>query len=192
MVDQDVTAKCRSSGREENPIVGCKAAHVISFHPDGRTQKWANVKSFMEDTECEQIVDEIGEVEDELMEDMTWVDSVDYDDKFSVIEKDSFVAIKAHSSTMEQFHVYKVVEKKRAEERIQDSSGDHWILKGEPYIVGRWYSYQSEGRKHAQYVESKSTEPASIHVGEVFFTDIELDEKNRMDIQTYRMLLCSV
>ena len=36
-----------------------------------------NVKSFMEDTDYKQIVHDIGEVEDELMEDITWVNSVD-------------------------------------------------------------------------------------------------------------------
>ena len=201
LVDEEATALARAISRAESRIVGCKAAHVISFFPDGVSiKKWPTIKHFMDDNsdddqflEDVDVDDDYEEVEnEEFEEEVTWTDCVDYDDKFSLIENESFIAIKAHKSTIEQFHLYKVLEKKRAEERIQDASGEHWILKGEPYMIGQWYSYLSEGKKFAQYAESRSTESACIHVAEVFFTGIELDEKTRMDIQTYRMLSSSV
>ena len=68
---------------------------------------------------------------------------------------------------------------------------DHFVIPGEPCIIGKCISFSSEGRKFAQYNESKGIEDALIHIGEVFATDIKFNDKLQMDIRQYRMLFCS-
>ena len=34
---------------------------------------------------------------------------------------------------------------------IQDPSGEHWILRGEPYFRCRWYCFVNESKKFALY-----------------------------------------
>ena len=84
------------------------------------------------------------DVVDEQTEEVTWVESLDHLDMFNLIEKDSFVAIQAHQSSFELFHLMKVEEKQIATENIKDKSEEHCILQGEPYLVGKWFSFQKE------------------------------------------------
>ena len=86
----------------------------------------------------------------------------------------------------------KVEEKGMAEKNMVDASGEHCVLKGEPYLIGTWYSFQKETRKYAQYKEAKGTEKALIHTAEVLSTNVELDNKYQMEIAEYRMLACSM
>ena len=60
---------------------------------------------------------------------------------------------------------------------MKDESGEHCILQGEPYVLGRWFSYQTENKKVAQYQEARNTELALVHMGEIFSTNIEVSEK---------------
>ena len=54
------------------------------------------------------------------------------------------------------------------------------------------YLFRAEGNKLIQYKESKITEDALIHIGEVFATDINFNERLQLDIHEYRMLCCSL
>ena len=112
-------------------------------------------------------------------------------DKFSLIDVGSFVAIRAEK--YELFHLMQVVEKHIAETKIADSSGTHSILIGEPYLVCKWYSFLKEGKKLVSFTpQSEKSEKSLVHMGEIVTTQLTLNEKNQMDINDYRMLLCKV
>ena len=78
-----------------------------------------------------------------------------------------------------------------AENPRSDSSNDLFVIAGEPYIIGKWVSFSSEGRNFVQYNESKGIDNALIHIGEVFATDIKFNDKLQMDIHQYRLPCCS-
>ena len=191
MIAEEDHASDRKAGREERPIPGCTKAHIISFFPDGNSvMKWSNIRDFMKDVDKIHVNDEIiDDNEDDEPEEVTWNENVDDQDKFDLIDIHSYIAVK--STNNEQFNLYRVEEKKVASERIEDTSGEHYILCDEPYLVCRWYSFQNDGRKFAQYACAKSTKLACIHVGEVFMTDIVVDDKCRLDIGMCRMLASS-
>ena len=71
-----------------------------------------------------------------------------------------------------------------------DASKEHTVLKGEPYLNGTWFSFQKEMKKFAQFKESRGSEKALIHIAEVYSTNIELNDKQQMDITDFRMLGC--
>ena len=195
-VDPSYTAALRRLGREERKIKGCSFAHVISFYPDGtQFKKWLTVKDFMDDTSGTTVTDEDHEeIEDEqlpveeVQELPEWHDTIDHMDRYDMIEVGSFVAIRSEKG--ELFHLMKVEEKKIAEESFMDPSGEHGILKREPYLVCKWYSFQKESKKFALFSpQSANTMKSIVHMGEIFSTDLTLNEKNQMDIFEYRMLL---
>ena len=57
-----------------------------------------------------------------------------------------------------------------------DTSKEHYILKGEPFLIGTWISFVQEKKKMVQFKEAKGVESALIHVAEVFSTDIVLND----------------
>ena len=57
-------------------------------------------------------------------------------------ERGSSVAIRAEPNSHEMFHVIMVQDKHIAKENIKDASEEHFILKGEPYLVGKLFSFQ--------------------------------------------------
>ena len=199
LIDEKDTAEMRKKGRESRPSPGCRDSHVISFFPDGKSVKmWRTIKDFMndEEMEMEDVVEE--EVEEEV--ELEWTESIESMDRFELIDVGSFIAIKAEPGHPEFFHLMKVLEKGIATNHISDSSKEHCVLKGEPYLIAKWYSFSNEGRKVATYNKSSNLlENALIHIGEVFSTNIEIVEKinskttqYQMDITDYRTLLCSV
>ena len=140
-------------------------------------------------------VNEKEEKEDEDGIEYDWVESIEVKDRFQEVKEGSFVAIKAISGhTM--FHVMEVIEKRTAGQHITDSSNEHAILNGEPYLIGQWYSFCHEGKKFATYKKSTNTENALIHMGEIILTDIQMKHKSdtefRMKIEDYHMLVCSI
>ena len=184
-------AEIRASGaREERPIPGCRAAHILSFHPDGSVRKVRFLKDMDSIFKENEMVDEEEEIVDDDGENEPFLVTPDDLSKYDLIEIGSFIAIK--STNMEMFHVYKVKKKGIAEHNIMDASGEHTVLKGEPYIVGTWISFLNENNKYARYKESCSSEDALIHVGEVFATDIQFDEKLQISIHDYRVLCCNM
>ena len=87
--------------------------------------------------------------------------------------------------------VMMVQDKHIAKENIADLSEEHCILKGELYLVGKWFSFQKETSKFACFKKSKNTELALIHIQEVFSTNLEINDNHQMDIANYRMLTYS-
>ena len=154
--------------------------------------KWSNIKDYINNTISFEPNTNVFEEDVNEQEEITWSENVDDRSKYELMNINSFIGVKSHVTSNEQFNLYRVEEKRVAAERIADSSGEHWILSGEPYLVCRWFSFQNEGRKYAQYACAKSTELASIHIGEVFMTGIDVDDKYRLEIGTYRMLVCSL
>ena len=129
--------------------------------------------------------------EEQEAEDQTWLESIEVNDIYNMIERGSFIAIRAEPNSHEMFHVMMVQDKHIAKENIKDASEEHCILKGEPYLVGKWFSFQKETRKFACFKELKNTELALIHIQEVFSTNLEINDNHQMDIANYRMLTCS-
>ena len=107
-----------------------------------------------------------------------------------MIERGSFVAIKAEPNSYEMLHLMMVQDKHISKENIEDSSEEHCIIKWESYLVGKWFSFQKETRKCACFEESKNTELTLIHIQEVFSTNLEISD-HQMDVANYRMLTCS-
>ena len=72
---------------------------------------------------------------------------------FNLIDVGSFVAIRSAPQHVELFHLMKVEDKGIAQHNMEDISGEHTVLKGEPFLVGKWFSFQKETKKYAQYAE---------------------------------------
>jgi len=204
LIDPEEMANLRRAGRDERKIPGCRDSHILSFFPDGETvKKWKTIKDFSDDeddnVQFEQEV--VGkEVEDEAEEEQDieydLIESIEIKDRFQEAKEQSFVAIKSVSGHTEMFHVMQVIEKRTADQHINDSSKEHAVLNGEPYLIGQWYSFCQEGKKFVTYKKSTNTENALIHVGEIILTDIQMKQKTnteyQMTIADYRMLVCSV
>ena len=75
--------------------------------------------------------------EEQEAEDQTWLESIEVNDIYNMIERGSFIAIRAEPNSHEMFHVMMVQDKHIAKENIEDASEEHCILKGEPYLVGK-------------------------------------------------------
>ena len=180
MISEHNTADKRKEGREEQKIKGSSKTHVISFNPDGKIfQKWETVKDFLDQKELELEEDEpdVNEMEGDQFEeqeaqDPTWLESIEVNDIYNMIERGSFVAIRAEPNSHEMFHVMMVQDKHIAKENIEDASKEntedaskeHCIVKGEPYLVGKWFSFQKETRKFACFKESTNTKLALIRI----------------------------
>ena len=197
LIKEEYTAEIRKKGRAERPCPGCRDSHVLSFYPDGTSVKmWHTIKDYMSDGPA----DNIPESPDEEEEEVDWIESIESMDKFNLIEVDSFVAIKATAGHVELFHLMQVLEKRIATDHISDSSKEHCVLKGEPYIICKWFSFSNDGRKVATYIKCpEESENALIHIDEVISTNIEINKKQynnaiqyQMDIADYRMLVCSI
>ena len=123
-------------------------------------KKWETVKDFLDQKELEFEEDEpnVNEMEGDQFEeqeadDQIWLESTEVNDIYNMIERGSFVAIRAEPNPHEMFHVMMVQDKHIAKEDIEDASEEHCILKGEPYLVGKWFSFQKETRKFACFKE---------------------------------------
>ena len=82
----------------------------------------------------------------------------------------------------------KITKEGIATENTCDSSQEHVVLKGEPYLFGKWGSFQNECRKYAQYKEAKNVENALINVAEVFSTAVKFNGNLQININEYRIL----
>ena len=68
---------------------------------------------------------------------------------------------------------------------------ENCILKGEPFLIRKWVSFQKEKKNFSYYKEAKdSVENAMIHVSEVFSIDVLMDDDLKMNIIEYRLLCC--
>ena len=137
-------------------------------------------------------MEEQQEEEEEFEEQPAWHNSMADMDKFNLIDIDLFIAIRSEPGSNELFHLMKVEQKQIAEKSFQDSSAEHCVLEGEPYVVCKWFSFQKETKKFASFTpQSENTEKSVIHMGEVFSTELSLNDKNQMEISCYRMLVCN-
>ena len=191
--DEEEAAQKRTKGRKEHPVKGCQAAHVLSFHPNGSIFK-RNIIDGSEDMMNLKFNDDCRENEqsEEMIEDENEDEveaTLDISAIFEIITENSFVAIKAQPGSLELFHM-KITKKGIATENTYDSSQEHVVLKGEPYLIGKWVSFQNECRKYAQYKEAKNVENALINVAEVFSTDVKVNGNLQIDMNITVVLLC--
>ena len=194
LIDEKDTARERSKGRAENPIWHSSFMHVISFFSAGTYKAWTNMKNYFDDGVDVDVYDnqleEESDNEKEADEEEIWDGPIETMEMFNLIEVERFVAIRAPANSLEMFFIMKVSEKGIAEKNMMDNSEEHCVLKGEPYLMGKWISFQNESKKVGNYKESKTIE-ALIHVSEVFLINIPMNDKLQMDIHEYRMLCCS-
>ena len=166
---------------------------MISFKPDGSAKLTVSLKNldmFFNADDVEVDASDSNDDDDIGDEPQSVCATVPDDGKLDLIEVGSYVAIKAPSSSFEMFHVMKMMKKGIASENISDSSNEHFVTRGEPYLVGEWISISNESKKFVKYKESKSTEEALIHIGEVFATDLNFNDKLELSINDYRILCC--
>ena len=189
LVDK-MAATQRAEGRQEYPIRGCQAEHVLSFNPQGCAMI-KNLKDYVNEVDGGDYEEEESDVandDNDEEENDNWILTAPA--IFETIEEDSFVAIRAPPSSMELFYVMKVLKKGIATTNLSDSAKQHFVVEGEPYIIGKWVSFISENRKYAQYKLAKNVEDALINMKEIVFTDIKLNEKLQLDISEYHTLCC--
>ena len=203
IIDPVVAAVIRKKPRKKSLIKGCKSAHVIAFHPDGTFSKC----DLIDDSEESRIlnfggddisdddnvknekseIEDVEEYEDEINDD----DEVNIDTSmiFSWIDEGSYVAIRSPVGSLDFFFIMKILKKGIATENMSESANEHFVLEGESYLIGRWYSFQYEKKSYVQY-EAKNTEDALINVAEVFHTNIEINENFQMNINDYHISCC--
>ena len=156
LIPQEKTAIERAKGREGHKIPGCSSAHIISFYPDGAVTKQNSPKYTLLDNRlatCDNVTyeDEVdcrNDVESDCRSDDKddWSGCLDATYIVNCVEENSFVAIKAPPNSVELFYIMKIVKKGIADDMF-DSTKEHFVLKGEPYLVGKWISYQRERKK---------------------------------------------
>ena len=84
----------------------------------------------------------------------------------------------------------KINDKKIAEKSFMDHG--HSVLEGEPYLVCKWYSFLKESKKFAWFSpQSSNNIDSDVHMGEIFSTELYLNDINQMDINEYKMLVCN-
>ena len=66
---------------------------------------------------------------------------------------------------------------------MPDSANEQFILKGDQYLVGKWYSFQKEGKKFAYYKETTNVEDSLINAAEVFYTNVGLTKECNLTLQ---------
>ena len=201
-MDFRMLAEIRRLGREERPVEGCQAARVMMYSPDGNSvRKWGSIKAYLEEeSDVEETVADEGGIEEEDVaeeEEPQWEENLETTDIFDDIKIDSYVAIKSQDRG-QNFYIMKILEKGIAKENIIDTSKEHSVLRGEPYLKGMWISFINESKKVATFKESTKSTDALLHIGEIIQTNVDLTEKKEqkggrimeMKIEDYRMLQC--
>ena len=212
LVDETATAAIRRKKRQELPMKGCRAAHVIIAQKDGSllmksevTKDLINTSTVV--TPTAQEVLELTEVAENVTDDITETEyeqgseiqpdtasasspSLDTMGKYDHIQVGTFVAIRATRLSYELFHVMKVLEKGVADYDMKDPANEHYVLCQDPFVIGKWHSFQTEDTKFAYYKEAARVENTLINVHEIFYTDLQISD-GKLDINDYRMLCCN-
>ena len=116
---------------------------TLNFRPE---EDLSDDEDFME-VEDESEVEEEGE-DDEIQIYKATI--------LSCIEEGSYVVIRAPPGSLDFFFIMKISEKGIATENMSDFGNEHSVLKGESYLIGRWYSLQYEKKCFVQYKEAKT------------------------------------
>ena len=150
-VNDESTAILRKNNeRKDHPLPGCTAAHLITFKPDGSAKLTLSLKNLDSSFNTDEFDFDAKDIENN--DDDESVCDIVYDvEKLDLIEINSYVAIKAPSSSFEMFYIMKIINKGIATENISDSSNEHFVMTGEPYLIGKWVSFSHEGKKFIHY-----------------------------------------
>ena len=167
LIDTEITAKLRAKKKVGHFIKG------MTFLEDEISDD-VYVGSFLI-PEAEEESEEL----DEAPQDMVVLPML-----YEVTEADSFVGLRSPPKSIELFFVVKVVAKNIAAHVIEDEFG-HKIRPNEPYLH---LDYKHQTKNYVQFGNPKNQKKAFIHIGEVFATNIELDDNLKMDISDYRSL----
>ena len=185
-------------GRKDYAASGSYSAHVIKVDCGSNTVKhWNTLEEFK--TQKEIPVDEENNPSNEDLQEFetiedgigvigntAWNAPLEASELFSLNE-DTFVAIRSSPESLAIFHLMKISEKGIATENMIDGSKEHCVLKGDCYLIGKRFSFVKETRKFAAFKEAKGTVDALIHVGEVFSTNVSLNDDHQMDIYDIRL-----
>ena len=201
LVDNKETAARRRRGRKTLKRDGCMKFCLMAVNQRGQWMVRENldindeniVKFIFDDAEnCydanefdyTEIVDEEStrkerEVPDDLLLPIV----------YEVVTPGDFVALRSESQSLEQFYIVQVVSKDVAQSYdVKDNHG-HLIAKGQPYFSVNYLEKSVKStKKNIKYTYSK-TKSVYVHVGEVFATNIQVDEKLSMSAAEYQSLL---
>ena len=106
---------------------------------------------------------------------------------FEIIHPVSFIGLRSPPSSLELFFVVMVLAKNIAEEYITDKYG-HAIASGESYLTVAYLDKVNENNNGVQFHLCNKNTQTFIHLGEVFTTNIELDNNLFMKIGEYLSL----
>ena len=128
-----MTLTRRKPERESYALLGCKSS--FDFFPS----RWISAaKNITEEFGCIEDVspDAIHpSTIDDGNEDLN-SNRISHDGRLDLIDVGTFVAIKAPAS-FEMFYAMKIVRKGTTPEHMSDSSEEHFVVAGEPYLVGK-------------------------------------------------------
>ena len=110
---------------------------------------------------------------------------------FEMVEPGTFVGLRSHSESYEEFFIVEIVYKSIAKDIEKDSHG-HIIAKGDPFFCVNYLEKSAKSTvTTVKYNRSKATS-VFINVGEVFAPNIGLSEKLTMPGSEYQSLLAEL
>ena len=108
---------------------------------------------------------------------------------YDVISSGSFVTLRSDSDALEQFFIVEVVSKQVAKEFVEDAHG-HRIAKGDPYLSINYLEKSlKSSMKKIKYVRSKTTTEVYINVGEIFATNVQIEDDLSISMKEYQSLM---
>ena len=114
-------------------------------------------------------------------------------EKFNMIDIGSYVAVYASSASWKHFHVIKVLEKGVADQHMRDpANDDNCVLRGEHYILGKWFSLQKQATKFAYYKEATHVEECLVNIAQIFYTDLNIIESSKLPMSDFNLLCCNM
>ena len=177
--------------RKESKIPGCKKMHLICVDVNGlfttKNVLHVNDKSlFTFNFEDEDLLVDDCESDDDSGEGEINDDSaLDKNVVYDIIEPETYIGLRCPPESMELLYVVEVLEK-----GVDIKAPSSCILKGEKYVKVRYLEKTHESTRSVKFNISKYFPPAFVNLGEIFTTNIGLDNNLNMHINEYRSL-CS-
>ena len=201
IIDDQETAARRRKGRKTLKRDGCMKFCMMAVNPRGQ---WMvrevldiddeNIETFKFD-DPEDLYDandfEYTDIDDEenTRAEREVPDDLVLPIVYEVVTPGDFVALRSESQSLEQFYVVQVEKKDVAGSYdVKDNYG-HLIAKGEPYFSVNYLEKSAKSTKRSIKYTFSKTKSVYVHVGEVFATNIQVDENLSMSAVEYQSLL---
>ena len=193
-------ANLRKQKKDEFIIPGCRKMHLIAVSSNGtfinRTVLDTSDSKLLErnifdsndDEELPLVLQILGKDGDNEVDNDEIIDNADIIDGgvlFSIITP--FVALRAAPKSLESFYVMKVVSKDIASEHLLDGYGQAVVF-GEKFITGFYLNKYIETKKEMRFSLPKKPISVSVHLEEIFTTNVEVLSDLTMDIIEYEAI----